>query len=182
MEGLSYKLENFEGPLDLLLQLIARNKLNICDIEISVLVDQYIEQIKLMQQNNMDVASEFLEMASRLIYLKTVSLLPKHDEADQLKEELTAELMEYELCRKLAMLLSKMTSGFDSFVKSEEKIEFDKTYELSHDKELLVKYYGDAVGRGQRKLPPPTTVSPSYSTTACPGVMARCASSNSTRA
>ena len=158
MDTLSYKLENFEGPLDLLLQLIARNKLNICDIEISVLVDQYIEQIRLMQQSDMDVASEFLEMASRLIYLKTVSLLPKHDEADQLKEELTTELMEYELCRKLSAILSKMTKGFDRFIKKEEKIEFDKTYELSHDKELLVKYYAEAIGRGMRKQPPPTTV------------------------
>ena len=69
-----------------------------------MLVDQYIEQIRLMQLNDMDVASEFLEMASRLIYLKTVSLLPKHEEAEQLREELTEELMEYERCRRIAKL------------------------------------------------------------------------------
>ncbi|MEE0927805.1 MAG: segregation/condensation protein A, partial [Acutalibacteraceae bacterium] len=77
-----YKTEEFEGPLDLLLQLIARNKLNIYDIKISVLVEQYLQQINLMKENEMDIASEFLEMASRLLYIKTVSLLPKHDEVE----------------------------------------------------------------------------------------------------
>ena len=77
---LSYKLEGFEGPLDLLLQLIARNKLNIYDIELSVLIDQYLEQIELFKAEEMELESEFLEMASRLLYIKTVSLLPKHDE------------------------------------------------------------------------------------------------------
>ena len=85
---LNYKLEGFEGPLDLLLQLIARNKLNIYDIELSVLIDQYLEQIELFKAEEMELESEFLEMASRLLYIKTVSLLPKHDEIVQLKEEL----------------------------------------------------------------------------------------------
>ena len=86
MDKLEYKIDGFEGPLDLLLYLISKNKLDITDIKLTVLVDQYIEQIRLMQLNDMDVASEFLEMASRLIYLKTVSLLPKHEEAEQLRE------------------------------------------------------------------------------------------------
>ena len=84
-----YRLENFEGPLDLLLQLIARNKLDIYDIQLSVILDQYIEQVELMQQQNHDIESEFLEMASRLIYLKTAKLLPKHEEYEQLKDELS---------------------------------------------------------------------------------------------
>ena len=74
---LSYTLESFEGPLDLLLQLIARNKLNIYDIKLSVLIEQYLEQIEKFKQQEMEIASEFLEMASRLIYMKTVSLLRK---------------------------------------------------------------------------------------------------------
>ncbi|MEE0898000.1 MAG: segregation/condensation protein A, partial [Acutalibacteraceae bacterium] len=77
---LSYKLESFEGPLDLLLQLIARNKLNIYDIPLLELIDQYLEQIKLLREDQMEVGSEFLEMASRLLYIKTVSLLPKHED------------------------------------------------------------------------------------------------------
>ena len=93
-QTLSYKIENFEGPLDLLLQLIARNKLNIYDIKLSVLIDQYLEQMELFRQNDMDISSEFLEMASRLIYMKTVSLLPRHDEIEKLTQELTGELLE----------------------------------------------------------------------------------------
>ena len=73
----SYKIEGFEGPLDLLLQLIARNKLNIYDIQLSVLIDQYLAQIELFRSEEMEIKSEFLEMASRLLYIKTVRLLPR---------------------------------------------------------------------------------------------------------
>ena len=76
MEQLSYKLPDFEGPLDLLLHLIAKNKLQISEVRISSLLDQYLEQIEQMQAADLDVASEFLEMASRLVYIKTVYLLP----------------------------------------------------------------------------------------------------------
>ena len=64
---LSYKLESFEGPLDLLLQLIARNKLNIYDISLTVLIDQYLQQMEDFKAQDMEIQSEFLEMASRLI-------------------------------------------------------------------------------------------------------------------
>ena len=99
---LSYKLEGFEGPLDLLLQLIARNKLNIYDIPLLELIDQYMEQIRLLEEDQMEVGSEFLEMASRLLYIKTVSLLPKHEDVVKLKEELTGELLEYLVCQQNA--------------------------------------------------------------------------------
>ena len=77
MERLSYKLPDFEGPLDLLLYLISKNKLNILEIRISDLLDQYMEQIEEMRREDMEVASEFLEMAARLVHIKSVSLLPK---------------------------------------------------------------------------------------------------------
>lgn len=95
MDKISYKLPVFEGPLDLLLHLISKNKLNIYDIEISSLLDQYMEHIELMKTQDMDVASEFLEMAARLVYIKTISLLPKHEETEELKRELTGQLLEY---------------------------------------------------------------------------------------
>ena len=96
-QQLSYKLTVFEGPLDLLLTLIAKNKIDITDIIIADLLDQYMEQIKLMQEEELDVASEFLEMASRLVYIKSVSLLPKYEEeAEELKKELTGQLLEYQ--------------------------------------------------------------------------------------
>ena len=153
---LSYKLEGFEGPLDLLLQLIARNKLNIYDIELSVLIDQYLEQIELFKAEEMGLESEFLEMASRLLYIKTVSLLPKHDEIVQLKEELTGALLEYMVCQQIARKLSEMQDGFDRFVRKPEELEFDKTYELTHSADVMYLSYLAAVGRGQRKLPPST--------------------------
>ena len=153
---LSYKLEGFEGPLDLLLQLIARNKLNIYDIELSVLIDQYLEQIELFKAEEMELASEFLEMASRLLYIKTVSLLPKHDEIVQLKEELTGALLEYMVCQQIARKLSEMQDGFDRFVRKPEELEFDKTYELTHSADVMYLSYLAAVGRGQKKLPPST--------------------------
>ncbi len=158
MDKIEYKLDVFEGPLDLLLYLISKNKLNINDIQLTVLVDQYVEYIRAMNAQDMDVASEFIEMASRLIYLKTVSLLPKHDEAEQLKEELTQELMEYEHCRKVAKLLSGMTDEFDTFIKVPEKVEYDKTYVNVHEKDVILSAYIAAIGRGKRRLPPPTTV------------------------
>lgn len=152
----SYRLEGFEGPLDLLLQLIAKNKLNIYDIPLVTLIDQYLEQIELFKAEEMEIESEFLEMASRLLYIKTVSLLPKHDEIIKLKEELTGELLEYMVCRKVAAELGEMQSGYDRFVRTPTEPEPDKTYELIHQKDVMYLSYMSAVGRGQRKLPPST--------------------------
>lgn len=149
-----YKTEEFEGPLDLLLQLIAKNKLNIYDIKLSVLIEQYLEQIKLMQENEMDVASEFLEMASRLIYMKTVSLLPKHEEIEELKKELTGELLEYQVCKEMAAVFSTMTKGFDHFVRQPAPVEVDKTYDIMHDRADVFNAYINALGRIDRRMPP----------------------------
>ena len=95
MEKLNYKLEVFEGPMDLLLHLITKHKLDIYDIPIVELVEQYTSYVREMQEENMEVASEFLEMAARLVYIKTVSLLPVYEEAEELKNELRDELLEY---------------------------------------------------------------------------------------
>ncbi len=151
---LSYRIEGFEGPLDLLLQLIARNKLNIYDIPLTELINQYLEQIKLYEQEEMELGSEFLEMASRLLYIKTVSLLPKHDEIVKLKEELTGELLEYMVCQQIARELGNHQEGFDRFVKPPSEYDFDKTYELVHTSDVMYMSYLAAVGRGKRRLPP----------------------------
>ena len=87
-QTLSYHLEGFEGPLDLLLHLISKNKLDIYDISICDLLNQYMEQIHAWQEQNMEIASEFLEMASRLVYINSVSLLPKDHEAEELNDQL----------------------------------------------------------------------------------------------
>lgn len=151
----NYKLESFEGPLDLLLSLIAKNKINIYDIQISELLDQYMEQIQLMRENQMDIASEFLAMASRLVYIKSAMLLPKYEEeAEELKKELSGQLIEYQLCKEIAAKMSTIYD-FDTFYKDASPVKFDLTYNRSHDPKDIVKGYIDAVGRGKRKLPPP---------------------------
>ena len=83
------KIENFEGPLDLLCHLIDKNKMDIYDIKIHQIADQYIEYLNKMEEMNLDIASEFLVMASTLIYLKSKTLLPKQD--DEEEKELTEE-------------------------------------------------------------------------------------------
>ncbi len=154
-QQLSYKLAVFEGPLDLLLTLIAKNKIDITDIVIADLLEQYMEQIKLMQEQELDVASEFLEMASRLVYIKSVSLLPKYEEeATELKKELTGQLLEYQLCRETAQKLGTIVS-FDNFWRQPSPVEYDLTYNRTHPAEDISKAYVSAVGRGKKKLPPP---------------------------
>ncbi|MBO5211480.1 MAG: segregation/condensation protein A [Clostridia bacterium] len=155
-QTLSYKLDGFEGPLDLLLQLIARNKYNIYDIPLVELIDQYLAQIEEIKEGEMEISSDFLEMASRLLYIKTVSLLPKHDEVVKLKEELTGELLEYLVCQQMAKKFSEMQGGFDLFVRLPADVEVDKTYVLKHDKQVVFDAYISAVGRGKRRLPPST--------------------------
>lgn len=155
MDQISYKLDVFEGPMDLLLSLIAKHKLNIYDIPIVELVDQYLDYVRRMQDEDMYVASEFLEMAARLVYLKTVSLLPVHEEADELKRELTGELIEYRDCKLMAEKLSQRTDGFDHFVREPMKIEADPTYTRVHDGAELLRAYLAAAGRKLRNLPPP---------------------------
>lgn len=150
-----YHTDVFEGPLDLLLALIAKNKIDICDIVISDLIDQYLEQIKLMQEEEMDLASEFLQMASRLVHIKSVMLLPKYEEeAEELQKELTGQLIEYQLCKEISRILAPMVS-FDYYHKEPSKINFDMTYDRLHPPEDIAKAYVSAVGRGKAKLPPP---------------------------
>ncbi len=156
-QGISFKLEVFEGPLDLLLHLIAKNKLNIYDISICELLEQYMEQIHAWQEQNMEIASEFLEMASRLVYIKSASLLPKPEEADRLRDQLAGELLEYQTCRQLAAMLATRTDGFARMVREPMKVEPDQTYLLTHEPPMLAHYYLEAVGRGMRRLPPPET-------------------------
>lgn len=157
MEKLSYKLPAFEGPLDLLLYLIAKNKLNICEIQISELLNQYTEQINAMKEQNMDVASEFLEMAARLVYIKTVYLLPKHDEAEELQRELTGQLLEYQECKRISKLMAE-SFNFNSFVRQPAEIDVDQTYRRNHTPAELLIAYQNAVGRGKRFIPPSAEV------------------------
>lgn len=155
MSVIEFKLEKFEGPLDLLLSLIAKHKLDIYDIPISQLLEQYLEYISQMQSHDMDVASEFLEMASRLVYIKTMMLLPKHEEeAEMLKIELEGQLLEYSVCKQVAAELRKSDVGRDIYVRKTEEIEIPKTFTGTSDKQKLLEAYLAVAGRRERKLPP----------------------------
>lgn len=156
MEPISYKLEVFEGPMDLLLHLITKHKIDIYDIPILELVEQYVSYVREMQEENMDVASEFLEMAARLVYIKTVSLLPVYDEAEELKNELRDELLEYRDCKILAGKLAQMTDGFNYSVREfAEDIAPDMSYKRLHEPDELLSAYSVAAGKKLRRLPPP---------------------------
>ena len=141
MESISFKLEVFEGPLDLLLSLIAKHKLNICDIEISKLLEQYLIYIDQAHEQNLELAGEFLEMAARLIYIKTAFLLPQPEEAEQMKRELEGALIEYSLCKIAAQKLAEAYVGGNIFVREPMKIKADMTYTLVHEPERLALAY-----------------------------------------
>lgn len=155
MEAISYKLPDFEGPLYLLLFLVQKNKLNILDIPIHEVLDQYMEAIRRMQEADLDVATEFLEMAARLVQIKSSMLLPRHEEAEALRQELVGELIEYQLCQEAAGRLARLHIGGDLFIREPQEIEPDRTYRRRHPPEALLDAYLAAAGRGKRRLPPP---------------------------
>lgn len=154
MEKLNFKIAVFEGPLDLMLHLIQRHKLNIYDIPIATLLEQYLDYMELMKLADLEVASEFLSMAAHLVYIKTLSLLPRHEEAESLKKELEGRLLEYQLCKEIASRLNELFQGNNIFIRKPQKVEMDKTYLRFHDKEELLQAYLLAAGKAKRNLPP----------------------------
>ena len=86
MEKMQYKLENFNGPLDLLLHLITKNKVNIWDIPIVEITEQYLQAIEGIEESAIDDTSEFLVMAAQLLYIKSKMLLPKNEDEEILIE------------------------------------------------------------------------------------------------
>ena len=154
MEKLSYKLPSFEGPLDLLLYLLSKHKLDICDIPIAELLEQYMMHMEEMKQQDMEIESEFLTMAARLVHMKTISLLPKHEELEELQDELVTQLLDYQQCKRMAQIV-KDRLGLGTFVRAQMKLKKDLTYRGHHDTGELLTAYQTAVGKGKRFLPPP---------------------------
>jgi len=116
MGEINYKLQVFEGPLDLLLHLIDINKIDIYDIPVSEITDQYLEYIHDMQLDDMDTASDFLVMAAQLLCIKSRILLPAEPAADGEEEtdprsELVQRLLEYRMYRYLSQKLKNMGSA-----------------------------------------------------------------------
>jgi Uncharacterized conserved protein len=157
MKQLLFQVAEFDAPLDLILHLISRHKLNIADIDISSLLEQYMETIRSWQQQDMEVASAFLEMASRLVYMKTASLLPRHkEESELLRRNFAGELMEYRACKEAAGILRESNQQADSFGRPATRIETDPLYTYTHPATDLFAALCDAMGKGARRRPPDT--------------------------
>ena len=140
-QTITFKLEDFEGPLDLLLYLVSKNKMNIYDIEIVALIDQYVSMVNGLPVYQMESASEFIEMAARLVQMKSYFLLPKSEEAERMKEELTGMLVEYSACKEVAAQLRSMAEGVYTVVREPAEVELDTEYRLRHDVYLLEEAY-----------------------------------------
>ncbi len=159
MEKLSFKLEVFEGPLDLLLQLIAKNKINIYDIPVAEVLDQYLESIEGMEEIDMDAASEFLTMAAYLLYIKSQMLLPKHEEEpEDPRENLVRMLLEYQRYREVAERFKQMFADAGlRLVRPAQQPEPDpdSAYKYEHSAEELAEAYRAVLTVAKRRLPPP---------------------------
>jgi segregation and condensation protein A len=154
MEKLTFHVAEYDAPLELILYLITKHKLSILEIDLSSLLEQYIAAISGMRARDMELASEFLEMASRLVHMKTISLLPRHEEeAERLKLELVGQLIEYRICRLAAQRLGGLS--LDVFAREPLEFEIDETYSLTHPAGLLRAALDDAFGKNLRRRPPP---------------------------
>lgn len=157
-----YKLviNNFEGPLDLLLFLINKNKMNIFDISLSELTDRYIEYIEQMVDKSLDIETEFLVMAANLLYIKSKKLIPALEPEEQIDEEmLEAEILmriiEYKKYKeKQEEFKSNYTLNFGTFEKMPESIKVKKKTDLSSvvDKNELLNIYLELKQRNIDKL------------------------------
>lgn len=150
------KIENFEGPLDLLCHLIDKNKMDICDVKISEITDQYIEYINKMEEMNLEIASEFLIMASALIYLKSKSLLPKEteDEEELSEEELLRRIIEYKKYKEISTKLKELfIENSKKIFKQPDVIELPKQkLEVHYAREDISKAYKNIINRSKNRL------------------------------
>ena len=123
MEQISYKLEHFEGPLDLLLHLIEKNKVNIYDIPIAQITNQYLEYVRNMEREDLNLVSDFLVMAATLLDIKAKMLLPKEvgEEGEEIdpRAELVRRLLEYKAFRLMGQELARREDGADRLLYKE---------------------------------------------------------------
>ena len=144
MEQYTVKMTNFEGPLDLLCHLIDKNKMDIFDIKINDITDQYLEYLKYMDQMNLEITSEFIVMASRLIYLKSKQLLPIDKEEEEEEEfDLVKLLVEYKKYKEMTSVFRERLDNFGRRIyKLPEKIELPKgKLETVFEPSLIVDTY-----------------------------------------
>ena len=123
------RLENFEGPLDLLCYLIDKNKMDIYEVRISDITDQYLEYLQKQKKLNLEIASEFLVMASTLLLLKSKGLLPNETSEDEelTEEELLRRILEYKKYKEISQLFKERIQIFSKrYYKLPDKVELPK--------------------------------------------------------
>ncbi len=150
------KLDNFEGPLDLLCHLIDKNKMNITDINLSEITDQYMEILNEMEKMNLEIASEFLVMASTLLYIKSKNLLPveAEDESELTEEELLRRIVEYKKYKEITKTFREQMQLYAGrCFKKPDEVELPKQkLEKNYDKDLLSTMYAELVERNAQKM------------------------------
>lgn len=151
MQQLSFEINGVTTPMDVLLTLIAKHKLNIYDIAISQLLEQYLNYLADCQEQDLELAGAFLEMAARLIYLKTAALLPKPQEAQADKEDLQESLLLYARCKQAAAILAGRYKEQQPFCRQPMPLpEPQKTYLRTYPAEVLRSSF---LSIGKKQLP-----------------------------
>ena len=150
------KIENFEGPLDLLCHLIEKNKMDIYDINLNEITEQYIQYLNEMEKMNLEIASEFIVMASTLLYLKSKNLLPKqeNEEEEVTEEELIRRIIEYKKFKEISNVLKQnyIETG-NRYYKEQEKIELPKQkLEKNYDEKIIPKIYKNLIEKKRSKI------------------------------
>ena len=161
----SEQMEDFEGPLDVIFLLLSKNKIEIQDVSITAILEQYLAYLDEMKRLDMEIASEFITMASHLMLVKTKMLLSA---AEQAEAETELDLLRQSLIerqRKEAMeairtaiswLEPRNEIGRCLFTKQPEPLRKDQTYRYQHETADLLRALDEISERNQRRLPPPT--------------------------
>ena len=153
-EELTFHLEDFEGPLELLLTLVAKHKMDLHNISILELIDQYTRAVETAEAADPEISSAFIEMAAHLVEMKSYLLLPRSEEGERMKQELTGQLIEYDQCRRMAARLRERGEQNLVFVRSPAQMEWDHTYDLFHSPQVLADCWQALAGRTtSRRMP-----------------------------
>ena len=159
-ETITYRLDEFEGPLDLLLNLIEKNKVSIRDIPISSILEQYMAYIDAAREMDLEIACEFILMASTLMLIKSKMLLPKDPEKDEdPRKELVDALLIYQKAKEDAKELRPRYAEFSGrMAKDNEEIPAEKGFPLGLDPALLTKALAVMVNRLKVSTDVPVTL------------------------
>ncbi|MCI8443626.1 MAG: segregation/condensation protein A [Clostridia bacterium] len=150
------KINNFEGPLDLLCHLIDKNKMSIYDINLSAITDQYIDYLKEQEKLNLEITSEFLVMASTLLFLKSKNLLPKQEEEEEelTEEELIRRIIEYKKFKEISKILKENYATYSNrYFKLAEEIKLPKQkLQKDYDDTVIPTIYSKLVEKNHEKI------------------------------